>query len=109
MDLTSRYVECYNRFCRYLIDNNIVDVDEDVLLLLLQNNLRESLGKCKMSSTNKNVCRALIKSGKRIGEECGKAIKNDSEYCKVHSKKEKTEEKAVVKLVLEEVVEIPIR
>jgi hypothetical protein len=75
MDLTSRYVECYNRFCRYLIDNNIVDVDEDVLLLLLQNDLRESLGKCKMGSTNKNVCRALIKTGQRKGEECGKIVK----------------------------------
>jgi hypothetical protein len=93
MDLTSRYVECYNRFCRHLIDNNIVDVDEDVLLLLLQNDLRESLGKCKMSSTNKNVCRALIKSGQRKGEECSKVIKGNGEYCKSHSKKEKTEEK----------------
>jgi len=93
MDLTSRYVECYSRFCRYLIDNNIVDVDEDALLLLLQNDLRESLGKCKMSSTNKNVCRSLIKSGQRKGEECGKVIKDNGEYCKSHSKKEKTEEK----------------
>jgi hypothetical protein len=93
MDLTSRYVECYNRFCRYLIDNNIVDVDEDVLLLLLQNDLRESLGKSKMSNTNKNVCRSIVKAGKRKGEECGKTIKDESEYCKVHTKKEKPEEK----------------
>jgi hypothetical protein len=93
MDLTTRYVECYTRFCSYLIDNNIVDVDEDVLHLLLQNNLRESLGKSKMSSTNRNVCRSIIKSGKREGEECGKSIKNDSDYCKLHSKKEKAEEK----------------
>ena len=91
MDLTTRYVECYTRFCSYLVDNNIVDVDEDVLHLLLQNDLRESLGQSKMSSTN--VCRGKIKSGKRIGEECGKILKNDSEFCKVHSKKEKVEEK----------------
>jgi hypothetical protein len=91
MDLTTRYVECYTRFCSYLVDNNIVDVDEDVLHLLLQNDLRESLGKSKMSSTN--VCRGKIKNGKRIGEECGKILKNDSVFCKVHSKKEKVEEK----------------
>jgi hypothetical protein len=93
MDLTTRYVECYTRFCSYLVANNIVDVDEDVLHLLLQNNLRESLGKSKMSSTNRNVCRCIIKSGKRMGEECGKIIKNESDYCKLHSKKEKIEEK----------------
>ena len=93
MDLTTRYVECYSRFCSYLIDNNIVDVDEDVLHLLLQNNLRESLGKCKMGSTNKNVCRSIIKTGQRKGEECGKQTKEDCDYCKVHSKKEKVEEK----------------
>ena len=36
MDLTTKYIECYKRFCTYLIANNIVNVDEDVLFLLLQ-------------------------------------------------------------------------
>ena len=65
MDLTTRYVECYSRFYTYLIENNIVNVDEDVLQLILQTNLRESLGKSKMSNINKNVCRSINKGGKR--------------------------------------------
>ena len=87
MDLTSKYIDCYKRFCSYLIDNNIVnDVDEDVLFLILENNLRESLGKSKMSRLNKKSCNSIIKTGKRKGEECGKCIKDDNEFCKVHTK-----------------------
>lgn len=100
MDLTTRYIECYSKFCSYLVENNIVDVDEDVLHLLLQNNLRESLGKSKMSKLNKNLCRAIIKSGQRKGEECGKSVK-DGEFCKTHSKKEHVEEKTN-KVVIED-------
>ncbi len=94
MDLVSKYIQCYKRFCAYLIANNIVDVDEDVLFLLLQNNLRESLGKNKMKKYDKKICTVIIKSGQRKGEECGKPVLGDNCFCKTHSKKEKTEEKA---------------
>jgi hypothetical protein len=48
-----------------------------------------------MSRLNKKSCPSIIKSGKRKGEECGKYIKDDNEFCKVHTKKEKiVEEKS---------------
>lgn len=98
MDLISSYVECYNRFCRYIIDNKIADINEEELFLFLQNNLRESLGKSKMS----RYCKANIKSGKRAGEECGKTIKGEGDFCKVHTKKEevKKEENIVEEDIL---------
>ena len=91
MDLISKYSEACEKFFSYLIENNIVPVDLDVLNILLQNNLRVSLGKCKID--NMTTCRALIKSGARKGEECGKSIKHGERACKVHSKaKEPVEE-----------------
>ena len=91
MDLIYKYSEACEKFFSYLIENNIVPVDLDVLNILLQNNLRVSLGKCKIDSMS--ACRALIKSGARKGEECGKVIKNGERACKVHSKsKEPVEE-----------------
>jgi hypothetical protein len=91
MDLISKYSEACEKFFSYLIENNIVPVDLDVLNILLQNNLRVSLGKCKID--NMTTCRALIKSGARKGEECGKAVKHGERACKVHSKaKEPIEE-----------------
>ena len=91
MDLISKYSEACEKFFSYLIENNIVQVDLDVLNILLQNNLRVSLGKCKID--NMTTCRALIKSGARKGEECGKAVKSGERACKVHSKaKEPIEE-----------------
>jgi hypothetical protein len=110
MDLTTKYIECYKRFCTYLIANNIVDVDEDVLFLLLQNDLRESLGKNKMNKFNKNFCNAIIKSGQRKGEECGKpasTVIGESCFCKTHSKKEKVEERTT-KVVIEDEEDILI-
>ena len=53
MDLISKYSEACERFFSYLIENNIVQVDLDVLNILLQNNLRVSLGKCKID----NICK----------------------------------------------------
>ena len=85
MSLTENYIECYKRFYRYIISNEIIkDLNEQEFYLILQNNLRESLGKSKMSS---NVCNAIIKTGKRKGEECGKPVKDGCEKCKTHSKK----------------------
>jgi hypothetical protein len=85
MGLTENYIECYKRFYRYIISNEIIkDLNEQEFYLILQNNLRESLGKSKMSS---NVCNAIIKTGKRKGEECGKPVKDGCEKCKTHSKK----------------------
>lgn len=91
MDLISKYSEACGKFFSYLIENNIVQVDLDVLNILLQNNLRVSLGKCKLD--NMTTCKALIKSGARKGEECGKSIKAGERACKLHSKtKEPVEE-----------------
>jgi len=91
MDLISKYSEACEKFFSYLIENNIVQVDLDVLNILLQNNLRVSLGKCKID--NMTTCKALIKSGARKGEECGKVIKCGERACKLHSKaKEPIEE-----------------
>jgi hypothetical protein len=91
MDLISKYSEACERFFSYLIENNIVQVDLDVLNILLQNNLRVSLGKCKID--NMTTCKVLIKSGARKGEECGKSIKGGERACKSHSKsKEPVEE-----------------
>lgn len=91
MDLISKYSEGCERFFSYLIENNIVQVDLDVLNILLQNNLRVSLGKCKID--NMTTCKVLIKSGARKGEECGKSIKSGERACKSHSKsKEPVEE-----------------
>ena len=91
MDLISKYSEACEKFFSYLIENNIVQVDLDVLNILLQNNLRVSLGKCKID--NMTTCKALIKSGARKGEECGKVIKCGERACKLHSKaKEPMEE-----------------
>jgi hypothetical protein len=91
MDLISKYSEACEKFFSYLIENNIVQVDMDVLNILLQNNLRVSLGKCKID--NMTTCKALIKSGARKGEECGKVIKCGERACKLHSKaKEPMEE-----------------
>lgn len=91
MDLISKYSEACEKFFSYLIENNIVQVDLDVLNILLQNNLRVSLGKCKID--NMTTCKALIKSGARKGEECGKVIKCGERACKLHSKaKEHMEE-----------------
>lgn len=84
MDLISKYSEACENFFSYLIENNIVQVDLDVLNILLQNNLRVSLGKCKIDSMT--TCRAVIKSGQRKGEECGKSIKSGERACKLHSK-----------------------
>lgn len=82
MDLISKYSEACTRFFSYLIDKEIVDADLDVLNLLLQNNLRTSLGK----SNNMNICKVIIKSGARKGEECGKTFKYGERACKTHSK-----------------------
>ena len=91
MDLISKYSEACGKFFSYLIENNIVPVDLDVLNILLQNNLRVSLGKCKLY--NMTTCKVLIKSGARKGEECGKSIKAGERACKSHSKsKEPIEE-----------------
>ena len=91
MDLISKYSEACEKFFSYLIENNIVQVDLDVLNILLQNNLRVSLGKCKID--NMTTCKVLIKSGVRKGEECGKSIKSGERACKSHSKsKEPVEE-----------------
>jgi hypothetical protein len=84
MSLTENYIECHKRFFRYLIKNEIIkDVNEQDFYLILQNNLRESLNINKMSSC---VCNALIKTGKRKGEECGKAVKEGYRKCKTHLK-----------------------
>lgn len=92
MDLISKYSEACGKFFSYLIENNVVQVDLDVLNILLQNNLRVSLGKCKIDN-NMNTCKVLIKSGVRKGEECGKSIKSGERVCKPHSKsKEPIEE-----------------
>ena len=40
MDLIYKYSEGCEKFFSYLIENNIVQVDLDVLNILLQNNLR---------------------------------------------------------------------
>jgi len=84
MDLINKYSEACNKFFSYIIENDIVESDKDVLNLLLQNNLRVSLGKCKVD--NMNVCRTIIKSGTRKGEECGKTFKSGERACKIHSK-----------------------
>jgi hypothetical protein len=91
MGLTENYIECHKRFYRYLIKNEIIkDVREQDFYLILQNNLRESLNINKMSSC---VCNAVIKTGKRKGEECGKPVKDGYEKCKTHLKN--NEEEAV--------------
>lgn len=84
MDLISKYSEACERFFSHLIENDIVPVDLDVLNILLQNNLRVSLGKCKIDSMS--TCKALIKSGARKGEECGKSVKGGEKTCKLHSR-----------------------
>ncbi len=76
------YIDCWNRFFKYIIKNKIVeDVDKETLYLLLQNNLKVSLFKNKVMS-----CKEVIKSGARKGEECGKLLKQGEKYCKTHSK-----------------------
>jgi hypothetical protein len=84
MDLISNYSEACEKFFSYLIDNDVVQVDLDVLNILLQNNLRVSLGKCKID--NMNICKVTIKTGARKGEECGKSFKSGERACKSHSK-----------------------
>ncbi len=84
MDLIHKYSKACENFFSYLLENDIVQTDIDVLNLLLQNNLRASLGKCKID--NMNVCKAIIKSGARKGEECGKTFKTGERACKTHSK-----------------------
>ena len=85
MNLASNYFEACKNFFSYLIENEIIETDEDVLNILLQNNLRESLGKYKLDIMS-NVCKTVIKSGSRQGQECGKSLKDGERYCKLHSK-----------------------
>ena len=66
MDLISKYSEACGKFFSYLIENNIVPVDLDVLNILLQNNLRVSLGKCKLY--NMTTCKAHSKTKEPIEE-----------------------------------------
>ncbi len=84
MDLITKYSEACTKFFSYLIDKDVVQVDLDVLNILLQNNLRTSLGKSKID--NMNVCKVIIKTGARKGEECGKTFKHGERACKTHSK-----------------------
>jgi hypothetical protein len=84
MDLIHKYSKACENFFSYLLENDIIQTDIDVLNLLLQNNLRAALGKCKID--NMNVCKAIIKSGARKGEECGKTFKTGERACKTHSK-----------------------
>lgn len=85
MEISIKYFEAFKNFFSYLIENEIIETDEDVLNLLLQNNLRESLGKYKLDSMT-NACNVIIKTGSRKGEECGKPLKNGDRCCKLHSK-----------------------
>lgn len=85
MDLASNYFEACKNFFSYLLENEIIETDEDVLNILLQNNLRESLGKYKLDKMS-NVCTVVIKTGSRQGEECGKTLKTGERACKLHSK-----------------------
>ncbi len=96
MDLISKYSKACEKFFLHLIENEIVQTDIDVLNLLLQNNLRASLGKCKIDTMN--VCKTIVKSGARKGEPCGKPFKAGERACKVHSK---------TKVVIEEEEEEP--
>ena len=84
MDLIHKYSKACDKFFFYLIENNVVQTDIDVLNILLQNNLRASLGKCKIYKMN--ICKSIIKSGARKGEECGKTFKTGERACKTHSK-----------------------
>jgi hypothetical protein len=84
MDLISKYSKACENFFSYLIENDVVQTDIDILNVLLQNNLRASLGKCKIDRMN--ICKVTIKSGKRKGEECGKTFKSGERACKIHSK-----------------------
>jgi hypothetical protein len=61
MDLISKYSEACERFFSYLIENNIVQVDLDVLNILLQNNLRKGIQKTEVYDLLDGARNALMK------------------------------------------------
>ena len=78
------YLKACERFFKSLIEKNIIeDVDEEILFLDVENNLRKTNPIIKNIKKIAMSCRGTIKTGKNKGNPCSKqAVMNG--YCKQH-------------------------
>ena len=90
--LIKEYFKICEKFFNELIIRGIVE-DEDVLFGILENSLNKNNFKNKKHNSKEiimNGCKAIIKSGARKGDECGKKpfilLGEEQEYCAVHIK-----------------------
>jgi hypothetical protein len=96
--LIKDYLVLCEKFFKALVSAKIAE-DDEVLFGILQTSLKKNNVKNKNNNNNKEImsgCKAIIKTGNRKGEECGKKVfvyaNEEFDYCVKHINNQKEEE-----------------